>query len=98
MSVWETVEALADFVYSDTHRPVLRRRREWFEPVAEAYSAMWWIRRGMTPSTADAEDRVRYLRAHGPTPHAFTLRTHFPPPGDSERGPRVGRDDWMCPA
>jgi hypothetical protein len=36
MSVWETVEALADFVYSDTHRPVLRRRREWFEPVAEA--------------------------------------------------------------
>src|SRR6266487_3939413 len=41
MSVWESVEALAAFVYSDTHRSVLRRRREWFQPMAEAYTAMW---------------------------------------------------------
>ena len=40
MSVWESVEALAAYVYSDTHRHVLRRRREWFTRMAEAYAAM----------------------------------------------------------
>jgi hypothetical protein len=30
MSVWESVEALAAYVYSDAHREVLRRRRQWF--------------------------------------------------------------------
>ena len=33
MSVWESVEELAAFVYSGAHRPVLRRRRAWFEPM-----------------------------------------------------------------
>src|SRR5438046_5577065 len=37
MSVWESVEARAAFVYSEQHRQVLRRRREWFERMEEAY-------------------------------------------------------------
>src|SRR5271170_4480432 len=40
MSVWESVEALAAYVYSDIHRQVLRRRRQWFERMAEAYVAL----------------------------------------------------------
>ena len=31
MSVWDSVEALAAFVYGAAHIPVLRRRREWFD-------------------------------------------------------------------
>jgi len=98
MSVWESVEALAAFVYSEQHRQVLRRRREWFERMQEAYLALWWIPRGQVPTTADAEGRIRHLRAHGPTALAFTLRVHFPPPGDGEASPRAGQADWMCPA
>jgi Domain of unknown function (DUF3291) len=98
MSVWESVETLAAFVYSDTHRAVLRRRREWFQPMAEAYTALWWIPRGTVPTPAGAEDRVRHLRAHGPTPYAFTLRQHFPPPGTGDGAPRPGRPEWLCPA
>jgi hypothetical protein len=49
------------------------------------------------PGTADAEDRVRRLRAHGPTAEAFTLRVLFPPPG-SDGVPRAGQDHWTCPA
>jgi hypothetical protein len=97
MSVWDSVEALAAFVYSDGHRRVLRRRREWFEPMQEAYTALWWIPRGTIPAVADAEDKVRHLRAHGPTPEAFTLSVHFPPPGDARSAPISGRDEWMCP-
>jgi hypothetical protein len=98
MSVWESAEALAAFVYSDAHRQVLRRRRQWFVPMAEAYTALWWIRRGSVPAIQDAEERVRHLRSHGPTEHAFNLRQHFPPPGTAEPGPRSGRREWMCPA
>ena len=98
MSVWESVEALAAFVYSEQHRQVLRRRREWFERMEEAYLALWWVPRGHIPATGEAEDRIRYLRAHGPTAHAFTLRVHFPPPGEGGPAPRPGRADWRCPA
>jgi hypothetical protein len=96
MSVWETPEALAAFVYSDTHRPVLAQRRQWFERMTEAYTALWWIPRGTVPTPADAEDRVRRLRAHGPAADAFTLRVLFPPPGGAGT-PRAGREDWACP-
>jgi Domain of unknown function (DUF3291) len=98
MSVWESVEALAAFAYSPPHLAVLRRRREWFARMAEAYLALWWVPAGTRPSTADAEDRIRRLRADGPTPAAFTLRQHFPPPGAAPGGPRLAPDDWMCPA
>lgn len=81
MSVWTNVEALAAFVGGHEHRRVVARRRQWFEPMREAWLACWWVPSGQRPTTADAEERIRHLRAHGPTPYAFTLRHHFDPPG-----------------
>ncbi|MFE0023539.1 DUF3291 domain-containing protein [Amycolatopsis sp. NPDC059021] len=98
MSVWTSVETLAEFVYSPGHLAVLKRRREWFHPVKEAFTALWWVPAGQRPTPADAEDRIRLLRAHGPTPEAFTLRIHFPPPGSAAEEPVEGRPDWLCPA
>jgi Domain of unknown function (DUF3291) len=80
MSVWESVEALAAYVYGDAHRAVLRRRREWFERLTDLYAVAWWIPRGHIPTIVEAEGRLRHLRRHGPAPHAFTLRVHYPPP------------------
>ena len=98
MSVWESVEALAVFVYSGAHRQVLRRRRRWFERMAEAYTALWWMPRGHLPMTEEAEDRVLRLRESGPTPYAFTLREHFPPPDVASSGPVSSPEEWTCPA
>jgi heme-degrading monooxygenase HmoA len=102
MSVWESVEALAAYVYSDTHRQVLRRRREWFERMAQAQTALWWIPRGHTPTTDEAEERVIHLREFGPTPYAFTLKEHFAPPDAAGSGPVRGPirspEEWTCPA
>ena len=84
MSVWGDVESLQSFVSSDLHRRVLLRRRQWFRPMTEAWLACWWVPTGHRPSTAEAEARVRHLREHGPTPHAFTLRRHFPMPSATE--------------
>jgi hypothetical protein len=36
MSVWRSVQALADFVHSGPHRAIMARRREWFVPLREA--------------------------------------------------------------
>ncbi|HEY0937489.1 MAG TPA: DUF3291 domain-containing protein [Trebonia sp.] len=96
MSVWESVETLAAFVYGDWHRAVLRRRREWFELMREPYSALWWIPRGHIPAVTEAEERVRHLRAHGPSGHAFTLKLHFPPPDAAGADPRHSPEDWAC--
>ena len=97
MSVWESVEALAAFVYGDAHRAVLRRRREWFEQLRDLYMVAWWVPRGHIPTITEAEDRLKHLRRHGPTPHAFTLKVHFPAPGEETAGPLHSPDDWACP-
>jgi hypothetical protein len=83
MSVWVDVEQLAAFVYGPLHRDVLRRRRDWFEPMGEAYAACWWVPAGVRPTTAEAEQRVRRLRALGPTPDTFSVRTHYPQPPEA---------------
>jgi heme-degrading monooxygenase HmoA len=98
MSVWESVETLAAFVYSDAHREVMRQRRTWFERMATAHTALWWVPRGHTPTTGEAEERVIHLRVYGPTAHAFTLREHFPPPDAAASGPVSSPEEWNCPA
>src|SRR5262245_34804462 len=50
MSVWESVDALAAFVYRNMdHRGVMRRRREWFEEM-KIYMALWWVPAGTLPT------------------------------------------------
>jgi hypothetical protein len=80
MSVWTSPEALNAYVYGPTHLPVLRRRREWFHRMAEAYSAMWWVPAGHRPTIQEAEKRLIVLREKGPTPEAFTMREQFEKP------------------
>jgi hypothetical protein len=80
MSVWESVDALASFVYRSPHREVLRQRRHWFHAVAEATVVLWWVAGGHRPSVTEAEERLLRLRSCGPTPFAFTFRDSFPAP------------------
>lgn len=80
MSVWESLETLRTFVFRTEHADYLRRRSEWFERLAEAPTALWWIARGAIPTIDEAKRRLELLRANGPTPEAFSLRAPFPPP------------------
>jgi hypothetical protein len=99
MTVWADMESLAAFVYGELHRQILKRRREWFQRMPEAYTACWWVPAGHRPSTTEAEGRLCHLREQGPTPSAFTLRTHFPPPeAHNSEQPVRGAGDWLCPA
>ena len=42
MSVWESEEALWDYVYASEHLAVMRRRREWFKRI-EQFMCLWWV-------------------------------------------------------
>ena len=99
LTVWEDVDSLADFVYRSGHVEVMRGRAKWFERMVEAYLVAWWVPAGHHPTVTEAEERLRHLRANGPTPQAFTLRRSFPPPDEpGEPGDATIDDRWACPA
>jgi hypothetical protein len=95
MSVWESVEALADFVYRSDHVAVMRRRREFFERMAEAFMVLWWVPAGHRPSVDEAKDRLERLRRDGPTSEAFTFRSPFPAPDDDSMPSIVRSSDRL---
>ena len=85
ISVWETVEQLAAFVYRTEHRDFVRRRLEWFEPATRgAIFALWWVPAGHRPGIAECFERLGHLRAHGPSPYAFDFKQRFEAPTAEE--------------
>jgi hypothetical protein len=97
MSVWSDADALRRFVYRSAHADILKRRREWFEPLKEAIMVLWWVPRGHRPTVVEAMARLTLLRANGPTPEAFTFRQTFPPP-DAPATEQPGGFEDTCPA
>ena len=77
MSVWRNMDALARFVYQPGHVEVMKRRREWFERIAEMHMACWYVPEGHLPTVPEAEERLLYFRTHGETPFSFGFRKRF---------------------
>jgi Domain of unknown function (DUF3291) len=80
LSVWTSLEALRDYVFSSMHAEVLRRRREWMAAMREAHLALWWLPAGEVPTVDDAIARLELVRERGPSAEAFTFREPFPAP------------------
>ena len=93
MSVWQSAEALFDFVYRSDHRAVMVRRREWFEKPDGPYQVLWWVNEGSRPTTEEGLARLRYYAEHGPTPYAFGFQRIFP---ESEAGPLDLQPEAHC--
>jgi hypothetical protein len=95
MSVWKDLEALNQFVYKSDHVKIMRRRKEFFERMKEAFMVLWWVRRGHRPSVEEAIEKLEQLRKAGPTAEAFTFREPFPAPDSPEVIAPFGDE---CPA
>ena len=80
MSVWESVEALKEYVFHTAHRKMLPGKRQWVLPTAPPHLALWWVPSGHWPSVAEARDRLNRIAQAGPSPEAFTFARPFPPP------------------
>ncbi len=89
LTVWESIDALADFTYRSGHVELLRRRREFFEAPSGPVLCLWWIPEGTTPTVEDAIARLEHLRSNGPSPTAFTFRHRF----DAVGAPALGTGD-----
>lgn len=95
LSVWESFEALKQFVYRSAHVGPLRDRKQWFESINGPILALWWIPAGHIPTVAEAQERLQHLKEHGPSPRAFTFRAPFPSP-DGKSGEGEGLDAAFC--
>lgn len=96
LSVWRDIESLSRYVYHSEHVQIMRRRREWFEKMDQAFLVLWWVPRGHRPSIEEAKARLELLRREGPSAEAFTFRQPFPPPDAPARAPSAIGDE--CPA
>ena len=94
LSVWESAEALFDYVYRSGHTPVMAQRKHWFARFDGHYQVMWWIAAGETPGVADVFARLWMLERFGPTAHAFTFKTRFPAPGMPGTPVDMKPDPW----
>lgn len=81
LSVWESVEALKEYVYSGEHLQVLRSKRDWMERLGAPSLALWWLPAGDLPDVPMARERLERLQLEGPSPEVFTFARPFPVPG-----------------
>ncbi len=77
MSVWDSVDALKNFMFRTHHRDFLRRKTEWFDNIAEDSYVLWWVPVGHIPSMEEAVEKLVILRENGDTPAAFTFKSNF---------------------
>ncbi len=84
LSVWQDIESLYDYVYRSAHIEIMKRRKEWFERMREAYIVLWWVPQGHRPTIEAAIARLELLRTEGPSPRAFTFKKPYPAPGHGE--------------
>jgi hypothetical protein len=97
MSVWRDVNALRDFSYRSAHVEILRRKREWFTRMADAYMVLWWVPQGHEPTVDEAVGRLTLLRERGPSRDAFTFAEAFSAPDAQGAGTPFSIPDG-CPA
>ena len=97
MSVWRDVGSLNKYVYGSAHVDIMRRRKEWFQRMRDAYVVLWWVRKGHRPTVQEALEKLERLRQAGPTEAAFTFRRAFPAPDAPQAGAAFGFES-ECPA
>jgi heme-degrading monooxygenase HmoA len=80
MSLWESVEALRDYVYRSQHVEVMRDRAKWFEKMEKPHYCLWWVPAGHLPTVAEARERLEHYQEHGATPRSFWFSQPFDAP------------------
>ena len=79
MSVWESIEALEEYVYRSNHVEALQKRAAWFERPTRAPLVLWWVEAGHIPSVEEAKERFEILWRDGPGTAAFSFKERFLP-------------------
>jgi hypothetical protein len=87
LSVWKDIASLHRYVYRPDPIDVMRRRKEWFEKMQDAYLVPWRLPAGLLPTVIETKARLQTLQSKVPSQAAFTFKRPYPPP---ERENRFG--------
>ena len=71
LSVWESPDALGDYVFNTIHVQFYLRRHEWFDLLDRQYFVMWPVQAPDWPTEAEAISRLNHYEKHGSTDYAF---------------------------
>jgi hypothetical protein len=77
MSVWESIDALRDYVYTSGHMNAFRDRAKWFERPDKPHYCLWWVPAGHIPTVIEGKERLEHYQQHGATPYSFWFSRHF---------------------
>jgi len=80
ISVWESVEALKQYVFKTHHADFMKRRKEWFQKFGKAYFAMWWVKAGTVPTLEEAVAKLDDLQKNGASEAVFNFKDLYPAP------------------
>src|ERR1700687_1322471 len=61
LSVWESIDALKDYVYRTAHAELLRARQQWLARFDGPQMALWWVPAGHIPGIDEAKERLAHL-------------------------------------
>ena len=78
MSVWETLEDLKEYVYASKHVELLKSKANWFSKINEPHLALWWVQKDHIPSVEEALEKLRLIKARGPSADAFAFAKPYP--------------------
>lgn len=76
LTVWKTLQALHQFMYSNIHKEALKNRHKWFGPLQERQPnyVVWWSEKLTDVSWKKAFKRYGHFLQHGPGPYAFDFK------------------------
>lgn len=77
MSVWDSVDALKNFMFRTHHKDFMRRKKEWFHKLPEDSYVLWWVPQGHIPSLQEGIEKLNHIREYGDTPEAFSFKSNF---------------------
>jgi hypothetical protein len=71
MSVWETPDALENYVFKTVHVQFYKKRQEWFNLMEKPHMVFWWVEEGHQPTLQEAMDRLEHYEKNGASDQAF---------------------------
>ena len=71
LSVWETPDALENYVFKTVHVQFYKKRAAWFDLMEKPHMVFWWVEEGHQPTLQEAMYRLEHYQKNGATDHAF---------------------------
>jgi hypothetical protein len=77
LSVWNDLESVAAYAYTETHAEALAGRREWCVRATWPSYVAWWINDDARPSWSESYLRFDLLHLQGPGGEAFDFKRPY---------------------